>query len=110
MASPKTYPRRNHVPWRAIDTEAIVVDVKAGLLYPLNSVARRIWDLCDGERSADEIIQTIAAEFDADEATIRADTTRFLEALAEAKLVAITYRPHPVSAPASRAPRNQRGE
>ena len=95
MESHKTYPWRKQVPWRVLDTEALVVDVKAGLLYPLNSVGTRIWELCDGERTVDEIVKIIAAEFDADEATILEDTTHFLQELAEAKLLSLDRKPQP---------------
>jgi hypothetical protein len=87
MASSDVYPRRRDVPWRQLDTEALIVDVKTGVAYPLNGVAARIWQLCDGERSIEHIIATIVAEFDADETTVRADTTRFIEELAAARLV-----------------------
>jgi hypothetical protein len=86
------FPVRKSVPWRALDTEALVVDVKGGLLYPLNSVGARIWDLCDGARSVDEIVGLLAAEFEAPEPTIRADATEFIERLADAKLVSIERR------------------
>jgi hypothetical protein len=85
-------PRRRPVPWRTLDTEALVVDVKGGLLYPLNSVGARIWDLCDGARSVDEIVGILAAEFEAPEPTIRADAVDFIERLADAKLVSIERR------------------
>lgn len=83
------------MPWRVIDTESLVVDVKAGLLYPLNSVGTRIWQLSDGQRSGDEIVGIIAAEFDADLATIREDTTHFLHELAQAKLISMNEKPNP---------------
>jgi hypothetical protein len=86
------FPLRKSVPWRTLDTEALVVDVKGGLLYPLNSVGARIWDLCDGARSVDEIVGVLEAEFEAPEATIRADAIEFLERLADAKLVSIERR------------------
>ena len=86
------FPVRKSVPWRALDTEALVVDVKGGLLYPLNSVGARIWDLCDGARSVDEIVGLLAAEFEAPEPTIRADAVDFIERLADAKLVSIERR------------------
>jgi GeoRSP system PqqD family protein len=92
------------VPWRVIDTETLVVDVRAGLLYPLNSVGTRIWQLCDGERAVDEIIRVIVTEFDADEATIQEDTTHFLQDLAKAKLISIGEKPQasPVERPGVR--------
>lgn len=86
------FPLRRSMPWRTLDTEALVVDVKSGLLYPLNSVGARIWELCDGARSVDEIVGVVANEFAAPEASIRADTVEFIERLADAKLVSIERR------------------
>lgn len=92
MASPEIYPCRRQVPWRVLDTEALVVDVKTGVLYPLNGVAARIWQLCDGERTLDEIVAALAAEFDAEEATIREDARRFVDELANARLISLIER------------------
>ena len=63
MSSLDRYPSRRHVAWRALDTEAIVVDPKAGMLYPLNSVATRIWQLCDGTHTVGTIVDRLAEEF-----------------------------------------------
>ena len=92
MNSTESFPLRKSVPWRTLDTEALVVDVKSGLLYPLNSVGARIWDLCDGARNVDEIVGVIAEEFAAPEPTIRADAVEFIERLADAKLISIERR------------------
>jgi hypothetical protein len=92
MDSAETFPVRKPVPWRTLDTEALLVDVKGGLLYPLNSVAARIWELCDGARSVEEIVGVLAIEFEAPEATIRADAVEFIERLADVKLVSIERR------------------
>ena len=88
----ESFPMRKSVPWRTLDTEALVVDVKKGLLYPLNSVGARIWDLCDGARSVDDIVGVLAAEFAAPEPTIRTDAIEFIERLADAKLISIERR------------------
>jgi pyrroloquinoline quinone biosynthesis protein D len=88
----EAFPVRKPVPWRALDTEALVVDVKGGLLYPLNSVAARIWELCDGARNVDEIVTMLTREFEAPEPTIRADAVDFIQRLADAKLVSIERR------------------
>lgn len=92
MDSAEAFPVRQPVPWRALDTEALVVDVKGGLLYPLNSVGARIWELCDGARSVDEIVGMLASEFDAPAATIRADAVEFIDRLTGARLVSIERR------------------
>jgi coenzyme PQQ biosynthesis protein PqqD len=93
VPSPERYPRRRTVPWRTLDTEALVVDVAGGTLYPLNSVAARIWELCDGARSVEEIVQALAQEFDAAEAVIRQDAERFIDELAAARRVEIAGAP-----------------
>ena len=93
MPSPDRYPRRRQVPWRTLDTEALVVDVGAGTLYPLNSVAARIWELCDGARSMDDIVRALASEFDAEEDVIRLDAERFIDDLTAARLVEIATGP-----------------
>jgi hypothetical protein len=92
MDSAEAFPVRRPIPWRALDTEALLVDVKGGLLYPLNSVGARIWELCDGARSVDEIVRLLGVEFDAPEATIRADALEFIERLADARLVSLERR------------------
>lgn len=94
MESSNRYPCRKQVPWRVIDAETLVVDVKSGLLYPLNSVGTRIWELCDGRRTVEEIVQIIAAEFDAELATIREDTSQFVQELERAVLIKIDKEPH----------------
>jgi hypothetical protein len=88
----EAFPVRKPVPWRSLDTETLVVDVKGGLLYPLNSVAARIWELCDGARNVDEIVTMLTREFAAPEPTIRADAVDFIQRLAGAKLVSIERR------------------
>ena len=91
--SPDRYPRRRQVPWRTLDTEALVVDVSGGTLYPLNSVAARIWELCDGARSFEDIVHALSHEFDAEDAVIRCDAERFIDELTAARLVEIATAP-----------------
>jgi pyrroloquinoline quinone biosynthesis protein D len=67
--------------------------VKAGLLFPLNSVATRVWQLCDGQRTAAEIVAVLAAEFDADTRTIHRDVDEFLQALLQRGLVSLEPTP-----------------
>jgi hypothetical protein len=85
----EVFPCRRDVPWRVLDTETLVVDVQGGLLYPLNAVATRIWELCDGTRSMAAITRALVDEFDADETTIRADVERFVGELQAAGLITL---------------------
>lgn len=87
MPSPERFPQRKRVPWRRLDSEALVLDVKTGTLYPLNSVGTRIWELCDGDRSVADIVEVLVAEFDADAPTIARDADDFLGQLAAVDLI-----------------------
>lgn len=109
MELSKTYPCRKQVPWRVLDTEALVVDVKAGLIYPLNSVGTRIWQLCDGQLTVGEIVQVIMEEFDASEGTIREDTLHFLQELVQAKLLSLSHQPPPQASVGLQSRRNETG-
>ncbi len=95
MSCADRYPRRRTVPWRTLDTEALVVDVAGGRVYPLNQVAARIWQLCDGARTVDAIVEMLVEEFDADPALIRRDAERFIDELAGAQLVEVMTAPAP---------------
>ena len=79
--------RRPEVAWRVIDGEAVVVNPRAGLVFPLNPVATRCWELADGTRAIESIIQTILEEFDADPQAVEADVVRFFQEVAEKGLV-----------------------
>ena len=56
-------------------------------IFTLNDVAGRIWDLVDGRRSVDEIVETIHREYAVDRERAAHDVRSFLGQLEEARLV-----------------------
>jgi len=56
--------------------------------YGLSNTASAVWELIDGTRSTDDIVAALAAEYDADEVTIRADVEAFLTGLRSAGIIA----------------------
>ena len=42
----------------------VLLDVKSGQYYALDPVAGRIWQLCDGTRSVQQIAEVLSEEFD----------------------------------------------
>jgi len=87
MNSLNKHIRRTHgVPWRIIEGSAFVVDPEESIMYPLNSVSTRIWELLGTEITAKEIINTICREFEVDEATARQETLAFIKDLLDAGL------------------------
>lgn len=87
MIHSDSIPVRLDIPWRNIDGNAIVVQPKEGVLYPLNSVATRIWILSDGTRNVEEIVAALISEFEGEPDEIRKDSLLFLEALEKVSLI-----------------------
>jgi hypothetical protein len=42
----------------------VLLDVKTGEYYALDSVAGRVWQLCDGTRSVRQIAEVVGDEYD----------------------------------------------
>jgi Coenzyme PQQ synthesis protein D (PqqD) len=85
---PATFPRqREGVAAQVVGGEAVLLDIESGEYFSLNRVGSRIWELCDGTRSAAGIISVICEEFDVDEDVATADTHEVLDEFKKEKLV-----------------------
>src|SRR5207253_302514 len=71
---------------RGEDT-VILLDPESGEYFTLDDVGGRIWELCDGSRTVEEIAETIASEYDAPAERVRADVIELLGELRESRLV-----------------------
>ncbi len=81
--------RRPEIAWRVIDGEAVVVNPRSGLVYPFNPVATRFWELADGTREIEQIIEQILEEFEAPHEDIERDIAEFLQMLVERGMIAL---------------------
>jgi coenzyme PQQ synthesis protein D (PqqD) len=81
--------RGDRVAFTRAGDSAVLLDPSGGEYFSLSEVGARIWELCDGSATVDEIVERIADEYDAPLDTIRADTTRLLDELAAEGL--LTY-------------------
>jgi len=59
----------------------VLLDPRTGGYFSLSEVGARIWELCDGSTSVDEIAQRVAEEYDAPLETIRSDTLELVDEL-----------------------------
>ena len=74
------YLRQNpDTPARTIDGEAIVITPDDSTLHTLNDTATYIWDRADGTRTLSAIAQEMLAEFEVNEATVKAQSLLFVE-------------------------------
>lgn len=70
-----------NIPWRVIEGEALIVSPREGLIYPLNAVAARLWELMDGQRTCGEMVAVIGEEFEVDKKTLQKDILNFVSDL-----------------------------
>lgn len=79
--------RREGVAAQVVNGEAVLLSIESGEYFSLNRVGSRIWELCDGTKSAADIVSVICAEFDVAQDAAAADIHELLRELAKEKLV-----------------------
>jgi pyrroloquinoline quinone biosynthesis protein D len=78
---------REGVSGQRFGADYIVLDADGNTLRGLNGTAIRIWELCDGKRTARAVAEQVASEFTADARQVLTDTLRFLTELARLGLI-----------------------
>jgi Coenzyme PQQ synthesis protein D (PqqD) len=66
---------------RLPDRSCLLFDKRTRLSIPVSESAGRIWDLCDGCWTVDQIVDDLAETYDAARAQIERDTRAFLALL-----------------------------
>jgi hypothetical protein len=70
--------RRSDINFRIIEGEMVVVDRKTGLVHQLNTTSSRIWSLCDGKSTIQDIVDDIVRIYEIDSATAVRDVTKLI--------------------------------
>jgi hypothetical protein len=84
--------RAEEIVEREVAGETFLVPVRGRLadlqeLFVLNEVGSWLWERLDGRNLLDDLVASVVAEFQVDEAQARRDTELFLKQLREASLV-----------------------
>jgi coenzyme PQQ synthesis protein D (PqqD) len=96
-----------------IDGELILVHMEKGAYYTTDEVGASVWELIESRCTFAEIVETLAAQFDAAQDEIEVATTAFLRRLQEEDLIACdgpagdrapVRRPLPIAKRPFRAP------
>ena len=66
-----------------VSEHGTVILIASGMMHQLNFVGGRIWALCDGTRSDEELFALLAGEFEVDAAELSADLTEFINDLTQ---------------------------
>ena len=84
--------RSPEVVCRRVGGESILVPIRQNVgnldyVYTLSPVAASVWELLDGSRSFEDVIDAICTEYDVDHQTAAADVTALLADLNGAALI-----------------------
>jgi hypothetical protein len=74
---------------RELAGEAVLLDLASGTYFGLDEVGTRVWGLLAEHGSLDPVVAALLEEYDVEEATVRADLDRLIDALQEKGLVRI---------------------
>jgi hypothetical protein len=69
--------------------DTVLLRLQDGGYFALDEVGAMIWELSDGTRDLGEIVALMCAEFDAPEATVRADVLEFVGDLRRERLLVL---------------------
>ena len=72
-----------------VEGSSVLLDIDSGEYFTLNEVGGRVWDLCDGSRSVASIAEALSAEYEVEEAVLRADAMECLGDLLNRHLVVL---------------------
>jgi hypothetical protein len=79
------------VVFQEIEGELVLLDLDAGSYYALDEVGARCWELILEHDDLDGVVAAMLAEFEVDEATLRADLDVLFGQLRDAGLVTEAY-------------------
>lgn len=80
--------RTTDISARTIGGETIVLDLPNSQYFAITGVGSRVFELLGEERTVDDLVATIVAEFVVDEPTARRDVELFVDRLRQAQLLA----------------------
>ena len=84
------------VVFRDLDGEAVILDLASGTYFGLNEVGTLVWRMIEEGRNAAEVVEGIAAEYDADRETIARDVQRLFDELSARHLIVNSAGTEPV--------------
>ena len=64
---------RPDVVFRQLDDEAVLLDLKSGTYFGLNTVGTRVWQLLGEQAALSNVLNTLADEYDAERAELERD-------------------------------------
>lgn len=79
--------RREGILAQEAQGRTVLLRLQDGSYYALDEVGARIWELCDGQHSLEDIVAAVCAEFNAPSKTVTADLLEFVRELTAEQLL-----------------------
>jgi Coenzyme PQQ synthesis protein D (PqqD) len=76
-----------NVVFQEVEGETVLLDLDSAHYYVLDDVGTRIWQLLTEHGDVEQVVSSMLAEFDVDEATLRTDLEALVARLTAAGLV-----------------------
>jgi hypothetical protein len=73
--------------WRRIGDEIVIITSDGLATHILNKTAARIWELCDGELGATEIVERLCKQFDVPDEQAKTDVNEVIGQLLNLGLI-----------------------
>ena len=81
--------KNKKVPWRIIESEAVLVNIDGAEVIHLDEVAAQIWRAIDGNNTLNEIVDIIYNVFEAEKSVIQKDTVDLLSRLLKKGIISV---------------------
>ncbi len=79
--------KSDEIIWRVVDDEALILNTSNGYYFSMNGTATEAWCLLNQGKSIDEVAQKIAATYEIDLKSARADVDALLAELKKEQIV-----------------------
>lgn len=79
--------KNNSVSWKLVDDELVIIDTYRYKLLKLNDTARVIWELLDGEHTANQIVDILLEQFDTKKDILEKDVYKFINLLFKREVI-----------------------
>ena len=81
------------VVFRDLEGEAVILDLARGRYFGLNPIGTRVWTLLDAGTPIDQIVATLAGEYDAEHERIERDVMALIDELSSRGLIIASEDP-----------------
>jgi len=86
-AAPVLWQKNPALAWREIDDETVIISPQDSVMHELNNTGSFLWKNIDGDKSAAELAELLAANYEVTPDIALSDTQALLEEMSSRKLV-----------------------